>query len=274
MQSHPMLNIAVKAARRAASVITRASRNLDTLTVQSKQPNDLVSEVDRAAEATIIQTIQEAYPDHAILAEESGQIGDSEYVWVIDPLDGTTNFLHGFPHYCVSIALLHKGVPTQAVVYDPNRNHLFTASRGAGAFLDGRRIRVSKKTQLSEALLSTGFPYRELENLDTYVTTFKEFTLKSQGIRRPGSAALDLAYIAAGWVDGFWEFGLAPWDIAAGALLIKEAGGLVTDFAGEEGFMESGNVLAGTPRVFGQMLQVLQPLLPKPVDPDSFAAQN
>ncbi|WP_051078234.1 inositol monophosphatase family protein [Leeia oryzae] len=273
MQSHPMLNIAVKAARRAAGVITRASRNLDTLTVQSKQPNDLVSEVDRAAEATVIQTIKEAYPDHAILAEESGAIGESDYVWIIDPLDGTTNFLHGFPQYCVSIALQYKGQTTQAVIYDPNRNHLFTASRGAGAYLDSRRIRVSRKLQLSDALLSTGFPYRELSNLDNYLAMFKEFTLKSQGIRRPGSAALDLAYVAAGWIDGFWEMGLAPWDIAAGALMIQEAGGLVADFTGEEGYMTSGNVLAGTPRVFGQMLQVLQPLLPKPVDPDSFAAQ-
>ncbi|WP_374335195.1 inositol monophosphatase family protein [Leeia sp.] len=274
MQSHPMLNTAVKAARRAAGIITRASRNLDTLTVQHKQPNDLVSEVDRAAEAAIIETILDAYPHHAILAEESGVTGESDYQWIIDPLDGTTNFLHGFPHYCISIALQHKGQITQAVVYDPNRNHLFTASRGSGAYLDNRRIRVSRRLQLNEALLTTGFPYRDFSNLDSYFAMLKDFTTKARAIRRPGSAALDLAHVAAGWFDGFWEYGLSPWDIAAGVLLVQEAGGLVADFHGGEEYLQSGNVVAGTPRVFGQMMQVITPHLPKPVDPDSFAAGN
>ncbi len=278
MHAHPMLNTAVKAARRAAGVITRASRNLDMLTVQHKQPNDLVSEVDRAAEGAIIETIREAYPHHAILAEESGasaaDLSQADYLWIVDPLDGTTNFLHGFPHYCVSIALAHKGQLAHAVVYDPNRNQLFTASRGAGAFLDNRRIRVSKRLQLSDALLTTGFPYRDFSNMDSYFAMLKDFTQKSRAIRRPGSAALDLAHVAAGWFDGFWEYGLSKWDIAAGALLVMEAGGLVADFHGEEAYLESGNIVAGTPRVFGQMLPVIQAHLPKPVDPDSFAAQN
>ncbi|MBV1777298.1 inositol monophosphatase [Burkholderiaceae bacterium DAT-1] len=255
---HPMLNTAVKAARRAASVIQRASNNLDLIRPERKDHNDFVSDVDRAAEAAIIETILDAYPKHAILAEEGGASGDSEYVWIIDPLDGTTNFLHGFPQYCVSIALEHKGVVSQAVVYDPTRNDLFTASRGAGAFLNDRRIRVSRTRDLSEGLIGTGLPFKDFSRIEEYMDMLKAVMQKSSGIRRPGAAALDLAYIACGRLDGFFEQGLQPWDIAAGSLLVLEAGGLITDFAGESGFMESGDVVAGTPKVFGQLLQTLQ----------------
>ncbi|MBM3115698.1 inositol monophosphatase family protein [Jeongeupia naejangsanensis] len=255
---HPMLNTAVRAARRAASVIQRASNNLDLIQPEKKGHNDFVSEVDRAAEQAIIETILEAYPTHAIIAEESGARGNSEYVWIIDPLDGTTNFLHGFPQYAVSIALEHRGVITQAVVYDPNRNDLFTATRGVGAFLNDRRIRVSKVRDLSDALVGTGFPYTKFDNLDAYMAIFRDMAQKAAGVRRPGAAALDLAYVACGRFDGFFEFDLKLVDIAAGTLLVQEAGGLVTDFAGEEKFLESGDVLCGTPRVFGQMLQLIK----------------
>jgi len=254
---HPTLNIAVKAARRAGNIIVRASDNLDALTVRHKSLNDLVSEVDRAAEEAIIETLRTAYPEHAILAEESGAAGDSEYVWIIDPLDGTTNFLHGFPVYCVSIALAHKGVVQHGVVYDPTRNDLFTASRGGGAFLNERRIRVARRDRLIDCLLATGFPFRMFEHVDAYVAMMKDFMQKTAGIRRPGAAALDLANVAAGRMDGFWEIGLSPWDMAAGALLVQEAGGLVGDLQGNEGWLESGRIVAANPRIFPQMLQVI-----------------
>jgi myo-inositol-1(or 4)-monophosphatase len=256
---HPMLNTAVKAARRAGSVIGRASLDLGQIKVGVKQQNDFVTEVDRAAEATIIETLREVYPTHAILAEESGPSGESDYLWIIDPLDGTTNFIHGFPQYAVSIALAHKGVLQHAVVFDPNRNELFTASKGAGAFLNDKRIRVSKRAKLDEALLGTGFPYRMFEHVDPYLAIFKEMTRRCAGVRRPGSASLDLAWLAAGRIDGFWEFGLSPWDMAAGALLILEAGGLVSDLAGEGNYLATGNIVGGTPKVFGQLLQAIQP---------------
>lgn len=256
---HPMLTQAVKAARRAGSVINRASNNLETLTIQSKGQNDFVSEVDRAAEQAIVETLLEAYPKHAILAEEGGARGDSEYVWIIDPLDGTTNFLHGVPHYCVSIALQHKGVVTHAVVYDPVRNDLFTATRGAGAFLNDRRIRVSRRLALKDALVATGFPYNDFGHVDAYLGTLRDLMQKCAGVRRFGAAALDLAYVACGQYDAFWEFHLKPWDIAAGGLLVLEAGGLITDHHGEEDFLATGNVLAATPKVFHQTLQVLEP---------------
>lgn len=258
---HPMLTTAVKAARRAGSIINRASQNLDLLTVKYKSYNDLVSEVDQAAEQAAIEILQDAYPAHAILAEESGGRGDSEYQWVIDPLDGTTNFLHGFPQYAVSIALLHKGTLSQAVIYDPTRNELFTATRGGGAFLNDRRIRVSKRIQLKDSLLGTGFPFRDFTHFDAYLGMFRDLAQKTAGIRRPGSAALDLAYVAAGRYDGFWEIGLNIWDIAAGCLLIKEAGGLVGDFEGNDTYLESGNIVAGNPKVFGQLLQAIAPHL-------------
>ena len=259
---HPTLTIAVKAARRAGSVINRASLQLDVLTVQSKSPNDFATEIDKAAETAIIEVLRDAYPEHGILAEESGESAgssNSEYQWIIDPLDGTTNFIHGFPQYAISIALAKNNVLEQAVIYDPTRNELFTATKGSGAFLNDRRIRVSKRTRLNEALIGTGFPYREFGNVDAYLAMFKELTQKTAGIRRPGAAALDLAYVACGRLDGFWEFGLQPWDMAAGVLMIQEAGGLVSDLAGEGAFLDTGNIVAGTPKVFGQLLQVIQP---------------
>ncbi len=259
---HPMLTIAVKAARRAGTVITRASQDLGALKVRSKTFNDFVSEVDHAAERTIIETLQDAYPDHGFIGEESGnQNVEAENVWIIDPLDGTTNFLHGFPQYCVSIALQQQGQLTQAVVYDPNRNDLFTATRGRGAFLNDKRIRVSNRTKLQDSLITTGFPFRDFSHLDAYLAMFKDMLKKTSGLRRPGSAALDLAYVAAGWADGYWEIGLSSWDLAAGALLVHEAGGLVGDFEGNEGYLESGNIVAGNPRIFGQLLQTLAPHL-------------
>ncbi len=258
---HAMLNTAVKAARRAGAIINRASNDLELLTVRAKRDNDYVSEVDHKAEQSIIETLLGAYPKHAILAEESGTTGESEYQWVIDPLDGTTNFLHGFPQYAVSIALLHKGQLDQAVVYDPVRNELFTASRGRGAFLNDRRIRVSRRDKLQGALIGTGFPYRDFTHLEAYTGMFRDLVQKTSGLRRPGSAALDLAWLAAGRTDGFFEIGLNIWDIAAGCLLIQEAGGLVSDFTGESGFLKSGHVVAGTPKVFAPLLQTLQPHL-------------
>ena len=258
---HPMLNIAVKAARRAGSIIMRASDNLDALTIQHKSLNDLVSEVDRAAEDAIIDILHTAYPDHAILAEETGASGDSEFVWIIDPLDGTTNFLHGFPVYCVSIALSHRGVLSHGVIYDPVRNDLFTASRGRGAFLNDRRLRVSKREKLIDGLIGTGFPFRMFDHADPYVGMMRDFMQKTAGIRRPGAAALDLANVAAGRLDGFWEIGLHPWDMAAGVLMVLEAGGLVGDLEGNTGYLESGRIVAGSPRIFGQMISVIEPHL-------------
>ena len=258
---HPMLNTAVKAARRAAGIITRASGNLDRIPVQDKSFNDFVTEVDRAAEAAIIEVLREAYPQHAILAEESGETGSSDFVWIIDPLDGTTNFLHGMPQYAVSIALAERGVLTQAVIYDPTRNELFTATRGGGAFLNDRRLRVSKRLKMREALIGTGFPFREFAHVDAYLAIFRDLIGSCAGLRRPGAASLDLAYVAAARYDGFFEVGLKPWDIAAGALLVMEAGGLVGDLEGENCYLQSGHVLAGNPRIFGQLVQAIAPHL-------------
>ena len=252
-----MLNTAVKAARRAGSIINRATRNLDVLSVRTKSAHDFVSEVDDEAERSIVDMLRTAYPDHAILAEEGGASGRSEYVWIIDPLDGTTNFLHGFPQYAVSIGLVHRGVLNQAVVYDPTRNDLFTASRGRGAYLNDQRLRVSRRARLGDALIGTGFPFRRFQHIDVYLAILREVMQKCPGVRRPGAASLDLAYVAAGRLDGFWEFGLSPWDMAAGALLILEAGGLVGDLEGNDGYMESGNLCAGNPKVFAQLVQLI-----------------
>ena len=259
---HPALNIAVKAARRAGQIINRASNDLDLIQVTTKQPNDFVTEVDKKAEEVIIETLRDAYPGYSILAEESGASAgkgssESDYQWIIDPLDGTTNFIHGFPQYSVSIALAYKGQLNQALVYDVTRNEMFTASKGGGAFLNERRIRVSKCLKLEQALIGTGFPYRVFDHINAYLGIFKDLTERSSGIRRPGSAALDLAYVACGRLDGFWEFGLAPWDMAAGNLLITEAGGLVGDLSGGDQQMQTGNVVAGTPKIFSQLLQVI-----------------
>jgi len=254
-----MLNTAVKAARKAGSLITRASFDLDKLTIRRKQQNDFVSEVDHAAEDAILSTLREAYPDHGFLAEESGyKDKDAEYLWVIDPLDGTTNFLHGNPQYCVSIALLHKGSLNQAVVFDPGRNELFTASKGAGAYLNDRRIRASKTDKIEDALLGTGFPFKEVGHIDEYLAMLKNAMKTCAGVRRPGAAALDLAWVACGRIDGFWEMGLSPWDMAAGALLIREAGGLVGDFAGEDRYLDSGRIVAANPKLFAALLRLLK----------------
>jgi myo-inositol-1(or 4)-monophosphatase len=259
---HPMLTIAVKAARRAGNVINRGAREIDLLTVTSKGPKDFVSEVDREAERTIVETLLASYPDHAILAEEGtakGANADAENVWIIDPLDGTTNFLHGFPQYCVSIALSQRGQVTHGVIYDPVRNDLYTASRGRGAFLNDRRIRVSNRHHLRDCLIGTGFPFRDGSYLDTYLRMMKTMIEQTAGLRRPGAAALDLACVAAGFYDGFWEVGLNPWDVAAGSLLIQEAGGLIGDLAGEGDFLHGGQVIAATPKIFAQMVAVLAP---------------
>ena len=254
---HPTLNIAVPAARRAGDLIVRNMDRAAGLEIGVKGKNDYVTEVDRLAESVIIEALQKAYPDHGIMAEESGETGDSEYTWVIDPLDGTTNFLHGFPQFAVSIALLHRGRPQQGVIYDPLRQELFTASRGRGAQLNNRRIRVSSRVGLDGALLGTGFPFREYQHLDVYLQTMKAFIASTSGIRRAGAAALDLAYVACGRLDGFWESGLKLWDIAAGCLLIEEAGGLVGDFAGGTDHLESGDIVAAPAKVFKPMLQVI-----------------
>ena len=260
----PMLNMVVKAARRAATIINRASFDLEQIAVEQKDQNDFVTEVDKAAEAAIIDVLLTAYPTHAVLAEESGASNglndESENVWIIDPIDGTTNFIHGFPCYCISIALRQRGVVTQGVIYDPVHNDLFTATKGAGAFLNNKRIRVSRTDRLSRALIGTGFAGRrkDPEALKEFLRMFEAMTLNCQAVRRPGSAALDLAYVACGRYDGYYEKSLKIWDIAAGALLVSEAGGIVSDFDGESGFLESGNIVAGTPRVFGQMLPLLK----------------
>ncbi len=255
-----MLNVAIKAARAAGALINRAALDVEAVRISQKQINDFVTEVDHASEQAIIETLLTAYPGHGILAEESGsQYGakDSEFVWIIDPLDGTTNFIHGFPVYAVSIALSVRGKIEQAVVYDPSRNDVFTATKGRGAYLNDRRIRVSKRTQLKDSLISTGFPFRPGDNFQNYLRMMADIMPRTAGLRRPGAAALDLAYIAAGYCDGFFETGLSIWDIAAGSLLVTEAGGLVGNFTGEADFLEQGECLAGNPRIYGQLVSIL-----------------
>jgi myo-inositol-1(or 4)-monophosphatase len=255
-----MLNVAIKAARAAGAIINRAALDVEAVRVSQKQVNDFVTEVDHASEETIIDTLLTAYPGHGIWGEETGRTRgakDSDHVWIIDPLDGTTNFIHGFPVYCVSIALTVKGKVEQAVVYDPTRNDLFTATKGRGAFLNERRIRVSKRTQLGQSLISTGFPFRKGDNFQAYLAMMGEVMQRTAGLRRPGAAALDLAYVAAGFTDGFFETGLSPWDVAAGSLLVTEAGGLVGNFTGEPEFMEHKECLAGNPRIYGQLVPIL-----------------
>lgn len=258
---HPMMNIAVRAARSAGNVLLRYYDHVDTVAVHSKGLNDFVSEVDKASEQAIIDVLHRSYPDHAILAEESGQHRGNEYQWIIDPLDGTTNYLHGFPQFSVSIALAHRGVMEHGLVYDPLREEMFTASRGAGAQLNDRRIRVTDRKSLQGALLGTGFPYRIHNQIDPYLGMFKALILETAGIRRPGSAALDLAYVAAGRLDGFWELGLSAWDTAAGSLIIKEAGGTVTDIAGGERYQETGNILAANVKLHKILLKTIKPHL-------------
>ena len=259
---HPMLNVAIKAARAAGAIINRAALEVESVRVSRKQVNDFVTEVDYASEDAIIETLLGAYPQHGILAEESGrERGNrrSDHVWIIDPLDGTTNFIHGFPVYCVSIALSVRGRVEQAVVYDPTRNDLFTASRGRGAYLNNRRIRVSGRTQLGDSLIATGFPFRKGDDFQGYLRMMAEVMQRTAGLRRPGAAALDLAYVAAGFSDGFFETGLQAWDTAAGALLVTEAGGLVGNFTGEADFTGPRECLAANPRIYAQLVNVLRP---------------
>ncbi|MEW7975961.1 MAG: inositol monophosphatase family protein [Candidatus Sedimenticola endophacoides] len=256
----PTTNIAIRAARSAGSVLMRYFQRIDSLTIDSKGKNDFVTEVDRASEQAIIAVLRKAYPSHSILAEESGSHEGNDFQWVIDPLDGTTNYLHGFPQFSISIALKHKGVLETAVVYDPLRDEIFTANRGAGAMLNDRRLRIADRKGLGGALLGTGFPYRDFHHMEAYMGMLQTFARECAGIRRPGSAALDFAYVAAGRLDGFWELGLAEWDFAAGALLVKEAGGTVSDIGGGR-FLETGNVVAGGLKLHGAMLKAIRPHL-------------
>jgi len=254
---HALLNVAVMAARRAGNSLMRNLVKLDTLTVETKGRNDYVSEADRAAEQEVIETIHKHYPDHAILAEESGASGDSDTVWIIDPLDGTTNFLHGFPVFAVSVGVRVRGRMEHGVVYDPVRQELFTASRGAGAQLDGRRIRVSGQSNLERALVGTGFPFRHADyEMEPYLKMLGKILRNTSGVRRPGAAALDLCYVAAGRLDGFWEAGLSAWDLAAGGLIIREAGGIISGLDGSENYLETGHVLAGTPKIYAGLAKL------------------
>jgi myo-inositol-1(or 4)-monophosphatase len=258
----PVLNIGVRAARRAGEIIVRSMNRLHTLDVRSKGHNDFVSEVDTAAEQEIIASIRKSYPDHGFLGEETGRSGSDENVWIIDPLDGTTNFLHGFPQFCVSLGFQRRGRMEHAIVYDPLRQELFTASRGEGAQLDGRRIRVSKQITLEGALIGTGFPFRDNTRwLDDYLKMMRAVVENTAGVRRPGAAALDLAYVAAGRLDGFWEMGLSPWDTAAGSLLITEAGGHIGTLTGGE-YRGQSDVVAGTPKIYAALLELLKPHIP------------
>ena len=261
----PMINIALRAARKAGENIVRASDDLDRIEVKAKGVNNFVSEVDIAAEEEIIYHLRKAYPDHAIQGEETGLSGDedAEYRWIVDPLDGTTNFIRGIPHFAVSIACLHRGKLEHAVVLDPVRREEFTASRGRGAQLNGRRIRVSSLKSLEGALLGTGIPFKDHcdEQLAPYSKSMEILAAQCAGIRRAGAASLDLAYVAAGRLDAFWEIGLAEWDIAAGALLVREAGGLVADIDSSDNYLSSGNIVCGSPKCFKAVLQTVKPLL-------------
>ena len=259
MPNHPLLNIAVRAARQAGNVIARNIDRFDAFAVSEKAANDFVTEIDRVAERRIIDTIRRSHPDHAFLAEESGAHGCHDFEWIIDPLDGTTNFVHGFPHVAVSIGVRHRGRMEHGVVFDPLRQELFTASRGSGAQLNDRRIRVATKGSLKGALLGSGFVTRELRRLESYLATLNAMMSVSAQVRRGGAAALDLAYVAAGRLDGFWEFGLAPWDIAAGSLLVQEAGGIVAEPNGGDDYIRSGDVAAANPKVLRAMLKAMGP---------------
>ena len=254
---HPMLNIAIRAARRAGVIISRAQNRLYDLRVSQKGLHDYVTQIDVEAEKAIIETLSQAYPDHAILAEESGEAGKSDYTWVIDPLDGTLNFIRGYPHYAISIALRIKGRLDQAIIYDPLKDELFTASRGEGAQINGQKIRVSVNQELESALLATGFPVRNKQRLFEHLNEFSKILGLSADIRRSGSAALDLAYVACGRLDGYWEYDLKEWDLAAGALLVQESGGLVGDITGRETHLESGNIVAANPKIFRQLIVLL-----------------
>lgn len=256
---HPLVNIAVQAARQASKTILRSIDRLDTLKVTRKARNDFVTEVDRRSEFEIIQVIRKSYPDHAILGEESGlSEGSSEYCWIIDPLDGTTNYIHGFPHFSISIAVKNREQLEAGVIYDPIRNELFTAAKGYGANLNERRMRVSALKKLDEALIGTGFPHREIEHFVPFLKILENIFPKCAGIRRAGSAALDLAYVAAGRLDGFWEAHLKSWDMAAGALIVQEAGGIICDYQGQTNFLNTGNIIAGNAKIQEAILEIIQ----------------
>lgn len=257
---HALLNVAVMAARRAGSTLIRKMNSLEKLEVEMKGHNDYVSAADHAAEKAVIDCILKHYPDHAIHAEESGVQGESDTVWIIDPLDGTTNYLHGFPVFAVSIGVQVNGRMEHGVVYDPLRQELFTASRGQGALLDGRRIRVSGRKHVESALVGTGFPFRKTDNdMQPYLDMLGKVVRNTSGVRRPGAAALDLCYVAAGRLDAFWELGLAPWDMAAGSLIVREAGGIVSGLDGSENFMKTGNILCGTPKIYAGLAKLCAP---------------
>lgn len=258
---HPFVNIAIRAVRSAARVILRYYGRTDILNINQKSRNDFVTEVDRQAEQIIINELHGKFPNHGILAEESGQQSGDEFVWIIDPLDGTTNYIHGIPQFAISVALQYRGRLEHGVIYDPLREELFTASRGDGALLNNRRLHVSHRPSLEGALLGTGFPFRDQRFVKSYLGMFEALLKDTAGIRRPGSAALDLAYIAAGRTDGFWELGLSPWDFAAGVVLIREAGGVVTDLAGDQNFFHTGNLIAGGFKVHDAILQAIKPHL-------------
>jgi myo-inositol-1(or 4)-monophosphatase len=258
---HPLINIATRAARAGGDIILRYVSRAGDVAASEKQSNDFVSEVDHRAEEQIIDVIRRAHPDHAILAEESGRQGNSEWEWIVDPLDGTTNFLHGFPHFAVAVAVRHRGVLEHAVVYDPLRNELFQASRGTGAQLENRRIRVSSRPYLDGAVLATGFPFKDRQHTEAYFASFRAVFDKVADIRRAGSAVLDLAYVACGRLDGFWELGLSPWDVAAGALLVNEAGGVTSDFSGGDTHIESGQVVSGSFKLHAALLETVKPHL-------------
>lgn len=256
-----MLNTAVRAARNAGNLINRYVDRVDSLKIGKKQLNDFVTEVDHLSEQEIIGTLKQAYPDHAFLGEEGGSQNSTDSkqpTWIIDPLDGTTNFLHGIPQFAVSIALQHEGQLQVGVIYDPSRDELFTATKGGGARVNNRRIRVNANTKLSGSVIGTGFPYYQYDYLDRYMDILKTVITKTAGVRRPGSAALDLAYTAAGRFDGFWEFNLKPWDIAAGALLVQEAGGIVSDFNNSHDYLNNGDIVCGPPKVHQELLSIIQ----------------
>ncbi|MBA3772406.1 MAG: inositol monophosphatase [Ramlibacter sp.] len=251
------LALAVEAARAGGDVVRAGALNRANLSIERKRPNDFVSEIDRGSEVAILSHLRAHLPGHAVQAEESGTSGDSDYVWLIDPLDGTTNFLHGFPHYCISVAMQFKGKVVVGVVYDPIHQRLFTATQGGGAWLNGQRLSVTGPTSLAECLLGTGLPFSEWTYLDGYLSSLRTIMQRCGGVRRAGAAALDLAFVAAGWLDGFWEKDLNPWDVGAGSLLVEEAGGVVSDFSGGGGFIERRQIVAGARAVQAELVSVL-----------------
>lgn len=255
---HPLMNIAVKAARSASKIILRATDRLDTIQVTEKKFNDFVTEIDQNAEREIINIIHDAYPDHAIWGEESGKSGKSDYTWIIDPIDGTNNFFHGNPHFCISIGVQFKNTLEHGLIYDPLRNELFTATRGGGAYLNDRRIRVSQRKQFAGSIISSSFGNKLIENIGDYLKILTTILPQATGVRQSGSAALDFAYVASGRIDGFWAMALAPWDIAAGAVIIKEAGGIISDFSGNDNYMETGNVISANQNMSNLILQIIK----------------